>query len=503
MPRPKRTSLLTWLQPGMHVKRWLLLLAFGVALFGLGLAYFLREAYISVTFPESVYYLTLQFIPRAVRGVLFVILATVAIALGVWGLADSLVKATRAGREGSRLVDEIVKYRYANRGRKVVAIGGGTGLSVLLRGLKEHTNNLTAIVTVADDGGSSGRLRRELGVLPPGDFRNCIAALADAEPLMGRLMQYRFKEGSGLEGHSFGNLFIVAMSSIVGNFEEAIRETSRVLAVRGQILPSTLENVTLTAEFADEQRIRGESQIPEMGLPISRVSLEPAEAQAHPDALQAILEADLIILGPGSLFTSVMPNLLVRGITEAIRRSQAVKVYVCNVATQPGETDGFTAEDHAEAILRHVGPGLFRYVIVHDLTKRPVPVDGAATPVMVCGRAIPGVRLIAEDVANAENPLRHDSYKLSEALFRLLDMRDRHDPERDFVELTPEMFGLPYPEGSRANSHNGNGRDHGVHGDRNGNDRAGSHGEYNESGQRGQNGQEPPAGYRSDGQPLS
>ncbi len=418
---PRRSAgFITWLYPNMHIKRWLLLLIFGVVLFGLGVGYFLREIYIEYKFPEEVYWLTLQFIPRTQRGILFVILAVGAITLGIWGLSRSLLAAFREGRD-ERLVDVVYQHRYGRRGPKVVAIGGGTGLSVLLRGMKEHTANLTAIVTVADDGGSSGRLRQELGVPPPGDFRNCIAALAEAEPLMTRLMQYRFNEGSGLEGHSFGNLFIVAMSHVVGNFEEAIRETSRVLAVRGQILPSTLENVTLMADFGGEQRIRGESQIPGIGLPISRVFLDPPDPEAHAEAVQAILDADLIVLGPGSLFTSVIPNLLVHGITDAIRRSAALKVYVCNVATQPGETDGFTAEDHIEAIGRHVGDALVRYALVHDLTKQPVPCDGAATPVMVSGRPIPGVRLVSADVVNPDHPLRHDSYTLSHALFELLD----------------------------------------------------------------------------------
>lgn len=417
----------------MNIKRWLLLMTFGVVLFGLGVGYFLREIYIDYRFPEEAYWFTLQFIPRTHRGIIFVCLALGLIVVGIWGLSRSLISVYREERDDRRFVDAVYQHRYRRRGPKVVAIGGGTGLSVLLRGLKEYTDNLTAVVTVADDGGSSGRLRRELGVPPPGDLRNCIAALAEAEPLMTRLMQYRFNEGSGLEGHSFGNLFIVAMSNVVGNFEEAVRETSRVLAVRGQVLASTLENVTLMAEFADEQQIRGESQIPEIGLPISRVFLDPPDPEAHAEAVQAILDADLIVLGPGSLFTSVLPNLLVRGITDAIRRSPAVKVYVCNVATQPGETDGFTAEDHVEAIFRHVGDGLVRYVLVHDLAKRPVPSDGAARPVMVAGRPIPDVRLVSYDVVNPDHPLRHDSYTLSQALFNLLDGHDGEERERTLV----------------------------------------------------------------------
>ena len=434
----KNQGFVTWFYPGMHVKRWLLLIIFGVVLVGLGVGYFLRELYVTYTFPEPVYYLTLQFIPRAGRGVLFVLLAVGAIIVGVWGLNRSLLSAFLSGKD-NRLVDVVYQHRYGRRGPKVVAIGGGTGLSVLLRGLKERTANLTAIVTVADDGGSSGRLRRELGVLPPGDFRNCIAAMADAEPLMTRLMQYRFSEGSGLEGHSFGNLFIVAMSGVVGNFEEAIQETSRVLAVRGQILPSTLENVTLTAQVAGEETIRGESNIPESGRAISHVSLEPALAAAHPEAVQAILDADMIILGPGSLYTSVLPNLLVEGITKAIRRSSALKVYVCNVATQAGETEGYSVEDHADAILRHVGAGVFQYIMVHNLARRPIPLLEMAKPVTLAGRGVPGVRIVIEDVVNPENPLRHDSDRLSQALLRLLQERPL---EREDSSLSGEPYSL-------------------------------------------------------------
>ena len=249
MSRIKDSDLFKWFLPGMHIKRWLLLMVVGVAIMGLGLAYVLREAYLSgFSFPSFVYYITLQFIPQVARGVLFMSVAVSLILFAIWKLSHSLLSAVMPNRtQDERLVNIIYNQRFLRRGPKIVAIGGGTGLSTLLRGLKEHTGNLTAIVTVADDGGSSGRLRRELGVLPPGDVRNCIAALADAEPLMTKLFQYRFSQGSGLAGHSFGNLFIVAMSGVVGNFEEAVRQTSRVLAVRGQIMPSTLANVTLCA----------------------------------------------------------------------------------------------------------------------------------------------------------------------------------------------------------------------------------------------------------------
>ena len=254
---------------------------------------------------------------------------------------------------------------------KVVAIGGGTGLSTLLRGIKAHTPHVTAIVTVADDGGSSGRLRRELGVLPPGDFRNCIAALADDEALITQLFQYRFGQGTGLDGHSFGNLFITALAAVTGSFERAVVEAGRVLAIRGRSLPSTLDNVNLVADLRRAApsglfRVQGESSIPKAGQPIDRVFLRPDNARAYPGAVRAILNADLIVAGPGSLFTSILPNLLVDGIRQAVATSTAVKLYVCNVATQAGETDGFDLGDHVSALQRHLGRNLFPNVLAGD-----------------------------------------------------------------------------------------------------------------------------------------
>src|SRR6266508_496238 len=353
------------LTPGLQVKRWVLLFCVGLVILSLGLTYLFVEFYRTATLPEEAATLTLQFIPRPVRGSIFILSGGLVAFFAFWRLNKSLLDAVRPDG-ASNLVDTLVSYRFRRRVPRVVAIGGGTGLSTLLRGLKQHTTNVTAIVTVADDGGSSGRLRRELGVLPPGDFRNCIVALADAEPLMSRLFQYRFGQGSGLDGHSFGNLFIVAMSGITGNFEEAIRESSRVLAVRGQILPSTLENVTLCAELVDQHHVEGESKISESTQPIRRVYLQPERPQAYPDAVKAILEADIVIVGPGSLYTSVLPNMLVEGVAKALLSTDALKVYVCNVATQRGETDGFRAQDHVAALERHFGCNPFDFVIVNS-----------------------------------------------------------------------------------------------------------------------------------------
>lgn len=312
------------------------------------------------------------------------------------------------------------------RAPKIVAIGGGTGLSTLLRGLKAYTPHITAIVTVADDGGSSGRLRRELGLLPPGDFRNCIAALADDEALITQLFQYRFGQGEGLDGHSFGNLFILALAAVTGSFERAILEASRVLAVQGRILPSTLEDITLVADLKMQApeaqdrltRIQGESAIPKVGRPIERVFLRPEGARAYPEAVRALLDADLIIAGPGSLFTSVLPNLLVRDIRQAVGASSALRIYVCNVATQPGETDGFDVGQHVSALRRHVGGGLFPYVLANNnpISSPELP---HLEPVALHYPSDDAYQVIAADVVDETTPWRHDSKKLAQAIMRL------------------------------------------------------------------------------------
>ncbi len=422
MPLPDR-KLLHWLRPGMHVKRWLGLLVLGVAIMGLGIAYLLREAYLTYTFPGAAYYLTLQFIPRYLRGLLFVLISGWLLLSALWNLNRALLAPFIEGNRGDPIAVRIYNHHTRQRGPRIVAIGGGTGLSMLLRGLKEHTSNLTAIVTVADDGGSSGRLRREMGVLPPGDLRNCIAALAEAEPLMRSLFQYRFSEGSGLEGHSFGNLFIVAMSGVTGNFEEAIRATSRVLNVRGQILPSTLENVSLTAITEDGERIHGESRITEAGKPLRELFIEPTDVQAYPEAVDAIADADMIVVGPGSLFTSILPNLLVPDLREALANSGALKVYVCNVATQHGETDSFTVADHVRALERHLGRRVFHHVLANNNVSEPLPADWHSQPVAVNGAGAHEPRLVVADVISEQNRYRHDPQKLARALLRIYDGR--------------------------------------------------------------------------------
>ncbi len=420
-------SLFTWLYPGMHIKRWLVLLVVGMTLLSLGAAYLLREAYLAYDFPGVAHYLTLQFIPRWGRGIIFVSVAVSAVSIAFWKLNASLLYAVvRPGAQNGGMARSLYAKRVLSRGPRVVAIGGGTGLSVLLRGLKEYTSNLTAIVTVADDGGSSGRLRQDFGVVAPGDIRQCLAVLAEAEPLMSRLFQYRFRSGEGLEGHSFGNLFIVAMANVTGNFETAIQEASRVLNVRGSILPSTLVDVTLSARTQDNELVHGEHNITEYGARIRELFLNPADAEAHPDAVRAILDADLVVIGPGSLYTSVMPNLLVEDLRKALLSTSAQRVFVCNVATENGETDDFGVADHLEAIERHTAPGLIETVIANS-NLGTLPEELHSSPVSLAhpdARVFQHVRVVEADVVASGNRYRHDVQKLADAILDVYHGRE-------------------------------------------------------------------------------
>lgn len=308
---------------------------------------------------------------------------------------------------------------------RVVVIGGGTGLSVMLRGLKEQPVEITAIVTVADDGGSSGRLREELDMPPPGDIRNVISALATSEPLLSELLQYRFTNGTGLAGHSLGNLILAALKDITGDFVAGVRELSRVLAVRGTVLPASKDNLVLVAEMDDGSIIEGESKIGNSGGKVRRVFLKPPDVSPLPEAITAIEAADVIVLGPGSLYTSIIPNLLVPGIVEAIQASRAVKVYICNVMTQPGETNGYTASDHVQAIMNHAGGKLFDYTI---LNKSDIPhavrsqyAEKGADVVHLDLDALQslGLHLIIDDLVTFQGVLRHNAHKLSEHIYRL------------------------------------------------------------------------------------
>ena len=314
---------------------------------------------------------------------------------------------------------------------RVVALGGGTGLSTLLRGLKRHTGSITAIVTVTDDGGSSGRLRAEMGVLPPGDIRNCLVALADAEPLMKQLFDYRFNSGGPLSGHNFGNLFIAAMSEIMGDFELAVKESSRVLLVRGEVLPATLDDCILGALLSGGREVLGETSVGTSTSRIDRVFLRPEGPKPLPEALRAISEADAIVLGPGSLYTSVMPNLLVDGMADAIASSKAVKIYVCNVMTEPGETQGYAAQDHLAAIFRHAGPDVVDWIIINDAPisdgmMRKYSYEGAE-PVGWDRKVLEsmGVRVVEGPVASQTELVRHDPDAIAQEVMALVARKKR------------------------------------------------------------------------------
>ena len=409
-----------WLYPGMHLKRWLLVVFVGIAILGLGAAILIRDFYRTTGDDLPIIYaITGAWLPPTVRAAVVGGLGLLITAIGVWGLMRSVV--TPFVMRGDSVMEVLYTKRYLARGPRIVAIGGGTGLSTLLRGLKGYSANITAVVAVADDGGSSGRLRQQLGIVPPGDIRNCIAALADAEPLMTQLMQYRFPAGSGLDDHAFGNLFIAAMTAVTGDFEEAVRESNRVLAVRGQVLPATSVPLNLTATLASGRHLAGQVSISHAEDPIDRVEIEPADVRANPEALERILEAEMIVIGPGSLFSSVLPNLLITDIRDAIRASNAMRVYVCNVATQPGETGDFSAAAHLEALFDHVGEDLVDYVLVNHSRAARTPAGWQAQPVEVDVRRLEGlpVVIVEEDLIDVANAHRHDPAKLASALIRL------------------------------------------------------------------------------------
>jgi uncharacterized cofD-like protein len=421
-------SLTRWLIPGLGVKRWFLIIMLGITLIAVGLAVFLLDFY--RTAPDTWWLpllsaASLRFLDRPLRAIIFGGLGIGFIVFGIWELNRSLVAPFL--RPGYRMVDVLREHRQRERGPRIVAIGGGHGLATLLRGLKIHTRNLTALVTVADDGGSSGRLRRELGILPPGDIRNCLAALSDDEALLSQLFQYRFGEGEGgLDGHSFGNLFISALAEITGSFEEAVAESGRVLAVRGRVLPSTLHNVSLVADILlphtlNEVRIEGESQIPQSPGKVRRVWLEPSNPPAYPEAIQSILAADLILVGPGSLFTSILPNLLVPDLVEAIRASRALKIYISNVATQPGETQGFTCGDHVRVLEEHIGSGLFDMVVSNSQSEGRLP-EGVQW-VLAEDELDEDHAVYRADLVDVLRPWRHDSQKLAQVIMDLFQER--------------------------------------------------------------------------------
>ncbi|MEW8957494.1 Gluconeogenesis factor [Moorella humiferrea] len=438
---------LKWLYPGLKIKRWLLLAALGLFLLVSGLTLIMGVTLLASA-EQGVTWFILHTLGRLgsplFSGILTSCLGLLLMLYGVQRLAGSVFNVLLPGN-----VDNpwkvFYRRRYLSRGPHIVAIGGGTGLAVLLRGLKNYTCNLTAIVTVADDGGSSGILRQELKIPPPGDIRNCLVALADTESLMEDLFNYRFQQGEGLAGHSLGNLLLAAMTDMAGDFERAIQELARVLAVGGQVIPSTTSYVVLGAEMADGTTVLGESNIPRAGKRIKRVFLEPPSCRPPAAALEAIARADAIIIGPGSLYTSVLPNLLVRGLVEALRRARAPVFYVCNIMTQPGETDGYTVADHLQAIIDHCGPGLIDVVIAHrgPISRRSLRRYGeqGARPVLINGPAVArlGVELRTGWLVDETHLVRHHPQRLAALIMDAL--YSRHSPGRQrFSFLIREKF---------------------------------------------------------------
>jgi uncharacterized cofD-like protein len=422
--RERFTGWIQWLVPGAGVKRWIVLAALGVVvLLDAVTRWFIAEGtgiHINEILDDVV---DDYFSPVYLTWILAVIgIALVAVGIRMWSRA--VVRLSKSG--SSKGLRDALTGRRLQQGYKIVAIGGGTGLSTLLRGLKRRTSNLTAIVTVSDDGGSSGRLQKELGVLPPGDIRNCLVALADDEALVTDLFRYRFTEGEGLSGHSFGNLFLAAMSGITGNFDRAIKESSRVLNVVGRVLPATLGVVQLCAELDDGTIVAGESIISQAKRPIKRVFFDPPAAAPLEEVIEAIREADAIVLGPGSLYTSVVPNLLVNRIAREIAHAHAVKMYVCNVMTQPGETDDMSAADHVEALLANAGERVCDYVIVND--EPPSRLLGAYAqegqdPVEpdIDRIAALGLEPVCAAVIGETETVRHDPEKLAGVVLGIVD----------------------------------------------------------------------------------
>lgn len=414
-----------WFIPGLGVKRWYLFILAGVTMLGVGFALFLLDLYrTDSTNPvllAILSYASLRFLPRVLRVLIFGGIGVGLVAYGVWRLNNSLLRPYI--RPGRPLVEDLADYRLRKRGPRIVTIGGGHGLATLLRGLKAYTRNLTAVVTVADDGGSSGRLRESFGILPPGDIRNCLAALSNDEQMLTQLFQYRFSGAGNLDGHSFGNLFITALAELTGSFESAIAESGKVLSVSGRVLPSTLHNVKLIADMqlpnsTNQVRVQGESRIPQMAGRVQRVWLDPNDAPAYPPVIKAILNADMVVVGPGSLYTSLLPNLLVQDLLGAIQACRAVKVYVSNIATQKGETDLYSCHDHVRVLEEHVGGRLFDVVLCNDNTGAQLSEDSQWVP--VDDKTLTDSRVRCADLVDRNHPWRHESKRLAENLIAIL-----------------------------------------------------------------------------------
>mgnify|MGYP002623976680 CR=1 FL=1 len=422
MKKLKMPKQIGWLIPGLQVKRWFALIFIGTLLMTFG---------ILILFDIKPVYYTMQFISKIANTVSTEWLAFGIIMIGAavffkgWQKTNLSMLDMEDSRDNDILLENLYRRRKLNRGPRVVAVGGGTGLSMLLAGIKNITNNITAIVSVGDDGGSSGRLREELEILPPGDIRHCMTALADDENLINDLFKYRFSNGEGLEGHSFGNLFLTAMCAITGDMASAVKASANVLSIRGRVLPATLDDMKLAAEMTDGRIVHGESNIPEAGGKIKKLFSVPSDCKALPEVLDAIKHAELIILGPGSLYTSVIPNLLIKEIAEAISKSNAKKIYVCNIMTQPGETDEYSVSDHLKALINHAGvEHLVDAILVNnnlpdksfekykEKGQYPVVLDSAEIKKL-------GVQICAKNLVepSKDGLIRHSSKRVARAVY--------------------------------------------------------------------------------------
>lgn len=418
-------DILKWLRPGLYLKRWVLLFMVGIISISVGAALVLIELYQAYAWPHFVETITMSALPPVIRGVVFIMAGLMAVWIALWRLNFNLAEPYGIPRSVRAILQSVKNHKQLQQGIRVVAIGGGTGLPSVLRAMKSQTSNITSIVTMADDGGSSGRLRREYGMQPPGDLRSNITALAHDEALMTQLFDYRFAKGE-LSGHSFGNLFLAALADMHGGMDLAAEAAGRILAIQGRVLPCTTHDVNLVAEVqhlqtGERMHIEGESNIPSPKWKIERVSLTPSDVPAYREVIRALKDAELIVIGPGSLYTSIIPNLLVRGVVEALHGSSAYKVYVCNIATQPGETDHYTVSDHIEALERHVGGGLIDAVLANN----HYPIRNAGPNTVYVQRAPVGhniddhYHVFYTDLTEDEFPWRHSPQKLQQALLRL------------------------------------------------------------------------------------
>lgn len=420
-----------WLIPGLNIKRWLALFSLGVGLLIIGISLIFNYQWLSVI--EDIvlsYSYTLtgfyNYNVLIMVGLVLIIGGVIFMLVGTSKVIKTVMRAVLPD-PSSKVSDIIFQNIRLDKGPKIVVIGGGTGLSNLLRGLKAHTSNLSAIVTVADDGGSSGRLRKDFQMIAPGDLRNCLVALAEQEGVMENLFRYRFEGNNELSGHSFGNLFITALAQVYdGDVEEALEAASKLLRVRGRVIPSSTELIKLSAEMMDGSIVDGESNIPHSGKPIRRVFSTPTSPKPEGAALQAIDEADVIILGPGSLYTSIIPNLLTDKIADHVRASKANKIYIANVMTQPGETSGYSLADHVQAIIDHSGVGIIDTVLAND---GPLPIQMVeqysavgSEPVAIDSKRLKemGIRTVRATLISADKPAIHDPERLGKVLMDIV-----------------------------------------------------------------------------------